>query len=54
MVGVGGPVTSEVSAATGMNQTVEGNARRTVDEIAKTLSSLLVRLGWIPKEYLAP
>lgn len=62
-VGVGGLVTGVaaaavvsggVGAATEMDQTAEGDARRTADEIAKTLSALFVRLGWIPKEYLIP
>jgi hypothetical protein len=61
MAGVGGLVTGVASAAvvsggvgavTEMDQTVEGDARRTAHEIVKKLVPLFVKEGWIPADYL--
>lgn len=62
MAGVGAAATGAASAAavsgavgtaTELNQTVEGDARRTAREIAKTLSRFFAGQNWIPAEKAA-
>jgi hypothetical protein len=48
--GTAAAVSGGVGVATEFNQTVEGDAKRTAKEVAKTLSRFFFSQGWIPKE----
>lgn len=47
--GTAAGVSGGVGVATEFNQTVEGNARRTAQEVAKKLAKFFVDQGWIPR-----